>query len=515
MDRYFISGVNHVVYHGTAYSPQDEQWPGWLFYAAVHFNERNPFWDHFGAFNQYVARVQSFLQSGSADNDVLLYFPIYDQWADQSIPGMLRHFDGGLDSGFDGSAFKQGAEQMLAKGYSFDFISDSQLLEFQENEKKLQREDATYKTVVVPQSRYIPVSTFKKLVNLAQEGATIIAYQGLPEGVPGLGNLKERRTHFKELVNNLNFNDTGEQHIQEAKVGEGRFLRGNDLDLLLNYAGIRLEAMVDKGLRFTRRKHASGHTYFITNWGDKNIDGWVPLARNVESAAIFDPMYVQTGYADVRSDSEDTSEIYLQLAPGESCIVQTDDSENSKPTYRYVKQAGNANVLTGSWTLNFIEDGSELPVTVKTDTLKSWTGFKGETVKSFSGTGVYTIRFDRPKTEAEVWKLDLGKVRESATVSINGQKIGTSIGPSYQLVIDDTLLKDKNMLKVEVSNLMANRIAWLERKNVNWKKFYNVNFPARRAENRNKRGLFDASGWEPKVSGLLGPVQIIPLRILK
>src|SRR5699024_74999 len=69
VDRYFISGVNHIVYHGTAYSPEEARWPGWLFYAAVHYQPTNPFWNHFKAFNSYVSRVQSFLQFGKADND--------------------------------------------------------------------------------------------------------------------------------------------------------------------------------------------------------------------------------------------------------------------------------------------------------------------------------------------------------------------------------------------------------------------------------------------------------------
>jgi hypothetical protein len=40
-----------------------------------------------------------------------------------------------------------------------------------------------------------------------------------------------------------------------------------------------------------------------------------------------------------------------------------------------------------------------------------------------------------------------------------------------------------------------------------WKKFYNVNFPARMAENR-VDGLFDASQWQPEDSGLIGPVTL-------
>ena len=78
VDRFFVAGVNHIVYHGTAYSPVGEPWPGWQFYAAVEFSPQNAWWDDFGALNGYVARVQSFLQAGTPDHDVLLYYPFYD-----------------------------------------------------------------------------------------------------------------------------------------------------------------------------------------------------------------------------------------------------------------------------------------------------------------------------------------------------------------------------------------------------------------------------------------------------
>ena len=74
----FVAGVNHIVYHGTAYSPASDPWPGWQFYAAVEFNTRNPWWGHFKTLNDYVARSQSFLQSGVSDHDVLLYYPFYE-----------------------------------------------------------------------------------------------------------------------------------------------------------------------------------------------------------------------------------------------------------------------------------------------------------------------------------------------------------------------------------------------------------------------------------------------------
>ncbi|HKJ69058.1 MAG TPA: glycosyl hydrolase, partial [bacterium] len=77
VDDLFTAGINHIIYHGTAYSPVDENWPGWLFYASTHFGPTNTWWQDFGALNDYIAHTQAFLQQGSPANDILMYFPIY------------------------------------------------------------------------------------------------------------------------------------------------------------------------------------------------------------------------------------------------------------------------------------------------------------------------------------------------------------------------------------------------------------------------------------------------------
>src|SRR5262249_39816085 len=91
VERFFVAGVNHIVYHGTAYSPARAPWPGWQFYASVEFNTRNSWWNDFGALNDYVARAQSFLQAGRPDQDILLYYPLYDSLAIRGQE-LLRHF---------------------------------------------------------------------------------------------------------------------------------------------------------------------------------------------------------------------------------------------------------------------------------------------------------------------------------------------------------------------------------------------------------------------------------------
>jgi hypothetical protein len=134
---------------------------------------------------------------------------------------------------------------------------------------------------------------------------------------------------------------------------------------------------------------------------------------------------------------------------------------------------------------------------------------------SFSGTARYETTFPRPPGEAAAWQLDLGTVYESAHVRLNGREMGTLIGPSFRVVVDRGDLAAENVLQVEVSNLMANRIAAMDRAGIRWRKFYNVNFPARLPENRGRDGLFSAAAWPPLDSGLVGPVTLTPVNLLK
>ena len=58
---------------------------------------------------------------------------------------------------------------------------------------------------------------------------------------------------------------------------------------------------------------------------------------------------------------------------------------------------------------------------------------------------------------------------------------------------------------------MANRIADMDRRGVQWKIFYNTNVAARDSNNRGRDGYFSAANWTPRESGLLGPVTVTPL----
>jgi hypothetical protein len=480
VDRYFVGGVNHVVYHGTAYSPPGEPWPGWLFYASVHFQPTNPWWSDLAALNLYVTRVQSFLQSGRPDDDVLLYFPFHDALAVRG-PGRLTHF-GEERRDLPGTPFDAAFDTLQGRGFAFDFVSDRLLRGVEAREGVLRTSGGDYRALVLPGARAVPVETLAHALDLARAGATVIAYRGLPADVPGLHDLEARRARLRQLVESLVFGTPSARGVREARLGRGTVLAGDDLEALLERAGVAREPLVDRGLAFVRRRHAGGRHYFVANPRSDPVEGWLPLATETRAVALYDPMHGSRGWARVRPAGGARTEVYVQLAAGESLVLATHDGGAGGESYPYVSPAGPLQAVEGSWTVRFVRGGPELPEEVTTSSLVSWTRLGIAGAKAFSGTATYTI-------------------------------VGTLVGPVFQLTIDGALLAGRNVLEVDVTNRMANRIADLDRRGVPWKKFCNVNFPARLRENRGPDGLFTAAGWEPLESGLLGPVTLQPVRV--
>ncbi len=370
MDKFFLGGVNHICYHGTPFSPEKEDWPGWLFYAAVHFGPTNSFWDDFAALNRYVARCQSFLQLGKPETDVLLYYTIHDDWSRPSR-SFLNHYGGGIASPLgqvDGKA-------LLDAGFSYDLISDRQVARVTARPGSIQTHGGTsYRAIVVPQTSVIPLATFTQLVALARRGATVIVRGELPQDVPGFGNLTERSRQLRKALSELRFTNTNKSGVESAQIGSGKFLRGSDLAQLMIAAGIKPEAMVAQGINVVRRKDGTSQYYFAVNTREQAFDGWISgLDPGVRSVAIFDPMRDDKGVARLRKSQDGSTEIYLQLDAGESCILKTFPFVVSEPAFSYFKPAGPAHELTGKWSLRFTKGGPSLPSPVQATELGSWT----------------------------------------------------------------------------------------------------------------------------------------------
>jgi hypothetical protein len=162
--------------------------------------------------------------------------------------------------------------------------------------------------------------------------------------------------------------------------------------------------------------------------------------------------------------------------------------------------------IEGTWRIEFIKGGPELPSPITTRTLASWTALGGEAAERFGGTAHYRIEFDAPPRSAEDWLLRLGDVRESARVRLNGRAVTTAWSVPFDVRLGDALRRGRNVLELEVTNVAANRIRDMDRRGVNWKIMREINFVDIRYR------PFDASGWAVEPSGLLGPVELVPQR---
>jgi hypothetical protein len=478
-DQMFLAGINHLIYHGACYSPQDAQWPGWNFYASVEFNPRNTIWRDLPAMNQYYARVQSILQSGKPDNDVLVYWPIFDIYDKPTSPKPQINFT--VHNAFlDESSLGKAADCLTKYGYSFDYISDAQL----QSRENLD----PYKFIVVPRCNLMPVETLEKLISFAENGVWVVFEDQLPTDVPGLSNLDERRKKFKKDL---------ERAPKLSKVVVGKI----EETLIATH-----EPMVESDVKFIRRVHDGGYHYFIANLTGKPIDVWTSLAVKCTSVAILDPLTGDSGRAATYHNDGKTV-IHLQLQPGQSQILRTFTTKDitGKP-WLYKSVAGDPVSMRGPWHVEFIDGGPKLPAAYDTDKLETWTARDDEEAKRFAGTARYSTEFDAPSTLADDWLVDLGDVRESARVSINGQSVGTLWSLPFQARVGSLVKPGKNKLEIEVTNLAANRIRDLDQRKVEWKKFHEINFV-----NIHYRP-FDASDWPLTDSGLLGPVKLVPMK---
>lgn len=492
IDRLFVNGINHILYHGTVFSPQDAPWPGWLFYASTQFNPRNPWWNDFAALNGYVARVQSILQRGAPDNEILIYWPAADGWDATSGPLMQQlgvHNVKWLTEQPTGRL----AQKLINTGYSFDYISDAQLLLTKAEAGHLVTPGARYKVLLVPATRRMPVATLQRLAQLSRDGAKVI-FESLPEDVPGLSRLEARRAELAAVKATFTAN------LIEA-----------DATRTLPLLQVAREAVAETGISFIRRATAAGYDYFFTNLTAQPHDDWVTLGRKARTVLIFDPLTGKRGRSPVRHTVGGITDFHLQLAPGESLIVRT-TSESvpaDVPPWPYRGTTGQPLVLDGNWSVTAVRGGPELPPAFKQTGFGSWTAQGGEWER-FGGTARYETEITLPAdAQAADWLLDLGEVRESAKVIVNGQDAGVVWSLPMQRKIGALLKPGKNTLALEITNLAANRIRDLDRRKVDWKIMREINFV------NISYKPFDASDWEITPAGLLGPVKLVPLQALK
>lgn len=501
-DKLFAAGINHIFFHGTTYSPKDVAWPGWLFYASSQINPQNTIWKNLPAYNKYVTRCQSILQKSKPDNDVLIYWPVYDIWSnpDGLEQKLAVHNNHWITENSAGDV----AATLRENGYLYDFVSDWQLKGTRVQNGTLKTPGSSYDCLVIPACQFMPLETFKVLKKLAENGARIIFHGPFQATVPGFYNWEIKRLELESYVKELGLG-TLNGNTKRINVKKGQFLSDDNIPNILESCGIKSEPLATKpGVLFNRKSFPKGYYYFIANQSTTKIDEYIELAQPAESILIMDPMNGLTGLA--KTIKGPSPKVYLQLAPGQSVILKTFTDKNviDRPWKYYSKKAA-PQKLEKEWNVQFISGGPQLLNSKKIKKLLSWTDWGNSKAESFAGTARYSTTFI-PPAGANTCLLNLGEVAEDAVVYVNGVKVATLFCRPFTAVLNNLKLTN-NQLDIEVTNLAANRIRDLDIKQVPWKIFQDINFVNIEYKN------FDASQWPIKKSGLLGPVTLQPLTL--
>ncbi|MCR4994085.1 MAG: glycosyl hydrolase family 2 [Bacteroidales bacterium] len=477
LDLMFCAGVNCIYFHGTCYSPQDDAWPGWRFYASVDMSPNNTIWRDVPFFTAYVERCQRLLQWGIPDNDFLVYLPVHDMW---------RHDTGHRLMQFDIHSMSKRAPEFIhtilsldSLGFDCDYISDRFLLSTQVVGKQLQTAAGMhYKGLVIPGNCLMPETVEAQIAQF--EAA----------GVPVIREVKAETLAMAAVPENL-------------KVG--------------------------CGLNMIRRRNGTGYHYFIANLTPYDVDSLVHLAVPMEEARWFDPL------TNTWEQAEQTAQgLHVMLRSGQSLFLQTfDEKPTTTPSHPVtdeplivssrpklsVSSEGNASHSTivvdlthQRWNLTFHEECTPIIDKVYSlPSLLSWEKLDAQT-SVLMGTGSYSTSFKlsaRQVKDHHRWLIDLGDVRESARVFVNDSCIGCAWSVPYVLEIPAALLQHgRNSLRIEVTNLPANRIAELDRQGVPWRKFEEINV----VDIHYRPSKYDQ--WESVPSGLNGKVLIVGKQVL-
>lgn len=509
LDQMFVSGVNHVYFHGAPYSPKGAQFPGWMFYASINMSPTNSIWQDADSLFSYVSRVQSFLSSGLPDNDFLLYFPIDEIWQRTGGKPYLMFEIHKMDQRMPD--IKKAVNEIIKSGYDVDYVSDALFEELAVDGSSIATAGGVqYRALIVPPIRFMPLSSLNRILEMARSGATIIFVGSLPSDVPGLGDLEKRRNLFRDLVSSL---PPMTDKLMVHSLGKGKIITAPNYKEALSGSGITPEEgrTVHDLSMIRRRNETGGYNYFIALLNDRELDGFITLATPASAIEIFDPLTGRTGLAQTILTPNGETHVRLQLKPGQSLMLKTFPYQIDIETWPYIETIGEPHIIDRGWTLSFPKSEPPIDDVFQIDTLISWTSLPYPETSVNFGTGRYTVQFTLDDLEkADEWLLDLGDVRESADVRINGKPAGKVWNIPYTLSVGKFLIPGINTLEINVTNLQANRIADFERRGVEWRIFKDANI----ASVTNAKE-FSFSDWPVLPSGLNAKVSLIPITISK
>ena len=520
-DVHFLQGINQLIGHGWPYTADGVAYPGWRFYAAGVYNEKNPWWTVMPDVARYLQRMSWMLRQGQPVNDVAFYLPTDDAWA-QFVPGKVGSFIDMMARAL-GPAI---VPAVLDAGLNMDFVDDGVLAGRAKIEQgRLVIGGNRYRAVVLPNVERMPVATLRLLEDFAKQGGHVFATRRTPGLAPGY---RASASDHAEVT-------AAADRLFRGPSATGVFVeRDADLTAVLRSRvtpDVGLSAGVGAVAALHRRTDAAD-VYFVVNTSNTRqaveatfrvaagrAEAWNAMTGNTSSVAVR-PAAPRGGAGGAGAGPEGAT-VALDLAPYESTVIVFP----AGPAGLRMRQPRAAEPprqlpppldISSGWRVAFGASGTP----VEWAALRSWTD--DEATKYFSGVATYekavdvpvallrpglTVRLDfgepkavsvgQPRNGTQAW-LD-APVRDAAVVFVNGQRAGAVWCPPYAIDITAHLKPGANTIRVEVANLAINYMAGRALPDY---KLLNLRYGTRFEPQ-------DMDKVQPVPAGLFGPIRLV------
>jgi hypothetical protein len=491
VDRAFCEGINQMVFHTMTCQKPSEGKPGLEYGAGTHFNPNVTWWNQTaGPWLSYINRCQTMLQSGLFVADVLYY---NGDWA----PNLVGP--------------KQIEQPGLGKGYDYDVCNAEVLLtRLSVKDGRIVLPDGiSYRVLVLPESKRMPVEVVRKISDLVKAGATIVGPR--PESDPGLKDYPRCDAEVKKIAAEV-WGACDGQKTKRSTYGKGRVFWGKTLGEIFKTDGVSPDfthtgtAFID----FIHRSADGAEIYFLANRNSKPEAVEATFRVNGKQPELWDPVSGQRRDLPVFESKDGCTTVPLEFEPDGSmfivfrkALVGTDRRAVRPANFLKLETMQE---ITGPWTVQFDPQwfyptnglsGDPANGLMTFDKLEDWSQRPETAVKYFSGTAVYRKAFalaDPSKIQNSKSKIhvDLGTVKETARVKLNGKDLGVVWCAPWRVEITGAVKPGDNALEIEVVNLWPNRLVG------------DGKLPVEQRRTRTNVGAPSA----PLPSGLLGPVTI-------
>ncbi|MBZ5516767.1 MAG: glycoside hydrolase, partial [Acidobacteriia bacterium] len=446
-DDAFALGINRIVFHTSDQQPfVDEQHkPGMtLGFCGQHYTRNTTWAEQAVAWNTYLARSSYLLQQGLFVGD-LAYF--YGEDAPATVP------------------FWKELHPAPPEGYSYDWLNREVLLtRMSVKDGRLVLPDGmSYRVLVLPEDvDQLTVPVVRKIRDLVAAGATVVAPR--PTQSPSLSGYPSSDEEIRATANEV-WGACDGRTVTEHAYGQGKMYWGEPLAEVLAAQNAPPDFQynrpkIDSHLVWIHRRAADVDIYFVANQKERAEDFETSFRVEGKEAELWHPDTGLIEPADYQIEGGRTT-VPLHLDPYGSVFVVFRQKVTA-PSRTQPHPASTAlTTVPGPWEVSFPPNWGA-PPSIRLDSLISWTASSEGGVKYFSGTATYRKDIEVPpewfRPGAKL-VLDLGKVKEIAEVSVNGQSVGGILWkPPFEADVTGALKPGTNRLEIKITNLWPNRI---------------------------------------------------------